>query len=377
MWWSFFHRVWRVGVAVAMLAGPIVRAQNDAASQRAAIDGMYPIMLGALQAKNFGRARNICDQAIVWEPQNPVHHYNLACIEAQAGGPRLPYAWGALELAIALGFNDAEHLQTDPDLIPLRTDPRFADLVRKIIYNRTAGSAVASINLPPSRITPPAAQSDELPTAAAFRDGVPTGMFLMRRYLSSTQTFELGAWYFAPDGIVYRDLKVGFSSADLASHPGPRGKAARVERSLAIDWADGTKSIATLELDRGGFTWDMGIFSPVTPFESASDVPGAYEGVDSVTPGVSTLPVHQRLELRPDGSFSWEGVAFERSDSGGRLSASTQVAKGRWQLSGWSLILEDSTGVSVRRLAIPEDDEKTVVKPDRMFFGGLVYKRRP
>src|SRR5688572_12818527 len=95
-----------------------VQAQDDAASRRAAIEAMYPVMIKALEAKAYGRARNICDQAILWEPQNPTHHYNLACIEAQAG--RLPQAVGALELAVALGFNDAKHMQADPDLAPLR-----------------------------------------------------------------------------------------------------------------------------------------------------------------------------------------------------------------------------------------------------------------
>jgi len=107
------------------------RAQNDAASRREAIDLMYPVMISALETKNFSRARKICDQVILWEPQNPVHHYNLACIEAQAGGPRLPYALGALDLSIALGFDDVDHLKTDPDLAPLHGDPKFADLIRK------------------------------------------------------------------------------------------------------------------------------------------------------------------------------------------------------------------------------------------------------
>src|SRR4030095_7313830 len=102
-------------------------------------------MLHALETKNFGRARNICDQAILWEPQNPVHHYNLACIEAQAGGTRLPYAFGALELSVALGFNDAQFLQTDPDLEPLRGDARFADLIRKIVLTASVGDSVASM----------------------------------------------------------------------------------------------------------------------------------------------------------------------------------------------------------------------------------------
>src|ERR1041384_6413932 len=109
-------------LAVLTLFTSPLRAQNDPESRREAIEAIYPVMIAALEAKNFGRARNICDQAIIWEPQNPVHHYNLACIEAQAGGARLPYAMGALELAVALGFNDELHLKNDPDLVPLHSN---------------------------------------------------------------------------------------------------------------------------------------------------------------------------------------------------------------------------------------------------------------
>src|SRR3954471_12372868 len=140
-----------------------VSAQEDFASRRAAIEGMYPIMIAALEAKNFGRARNICDQAIIWEPQNPVHHYNLACIEAQAGGARLPYAFGALELAIALGFNDADHMRLDPDLAPIRSDPRFTELLRKTTNNASADLAIAAITIPP----PSAKKNEEAPRTLA------------------------------------------------------------------------------------------------------------------------------------------------------------------------------------------------------------------
>lgn len=138
------HLLIRSLVFLISLAGlfpsPAVRAQEDAVERRAAIEGMYPVMLQALEARNFGRARNICDQAIIWEPQNPVHHYNLACIEAQASGDRLPRAIGALELAVALGFNDSIHLQNDPDLAPLRDDPKFAEIARKVAENEIRSS---------------------------------------------------------------------------------------------------------------------------------------------------------------------------------------------------------------------------------------------
>ena len=363
-----------------LVAAPLV-AQNDAQSRRAAIDAIYPVMIRALEEKNFGRARNICDQAILWEPQNPVHHYNLACIEAQAG--RLPQAWGALDLAIALGFNDANHLQTDPDLAPLRGESRFADLVRKVMFNVSAGDAIAGLKIPSS---PPAASSGEssaagdepeLPPPATFDRGVPVGLFFLSRYRSTAQPAEKAAWYFAPDGTVYQNLEHGFSRADLASHAGARGKASLADRTLEITWADGTRTRAPIERDGDSFTWDMGIFAPITAFESSGDAAGVYESSDMIAGGADPLAVAQRLELRADGTFTSEGISFSptRKKTDG-VPASTPVT-GRWEVSGVSLILRTADGATLRRIAFPDDDPKTVVKPDRMFFAGLMYKRRP
>ena len=58
-------------------------------------------------------------------------------------------------------------------------------------------------------------------------------------------------------------------------------------------------------------------------------------------------------------------------------SSAVPAVTGRWDLRGISLTLHPAEGAAIRRIAFPDDDPKTVVKPDRMFFGGLVYKRRP
>jgi hypothetical protein len=380
---SSFRWVWRLGLVTACLSGTMVEAQNDAISRRMAIDGMYPVMLAALEAKSFGRARNICDQAIMWEPQNPVHHYNLACIEAQAGGTRLPYAWGALELAIVLGFDDAAHLKSDPDLAPLRNDPRFAGLIRKMAFNVSAPAARSSITIADPRSNPTApgtpAPGVERPAPAAFKDDLPVGLYLMDRYHSSTQAHETSVWYFAPDHVVHRNLENGFSKADLVRHTGPRGTAVRTGRSLEITWSDGRQSASRLERDGEGFTWNMGIFTPVVAFENPSDAAGIYEGAESVAAGGDNVSVAQRLELHADGTFRWAGVSFDCTESGSiRISAgSKDLTIGHWELSGYSLILTNAEGVVLRRIVFPQDDEITVIKPDRMFFGGLMYKRRP
>jgi hypothetical protein len=123
----------------------------------------------------------------------------------------------------------------------------------------------------------------------------------------------------------------------------------------------------------------MGIFTPVVAFETPSDAAGIYEGAESVAAGGDDVSVAQRLELRADGTFRWAGVSFDCAKSGSiRISVgSKDLTTGHWELSGYSLILTNAEGVILRRIVFPQDDEITVIKPDRMFFGGLMYKRRP
>jgi len=354
-------------------------AQEDAASRRAAIDGMYPVMFDALAAKNFGRARNICEQAIVWEPQNPVHHYNLACIEAQAGGARLPYAWGALDLSIALGFNDVNHLQTDPDLAPLRNDPRFANLVRKIVLRETGGNTPLKSTGESSDANKSASEEVPSPPPAGFQDELPVGLYLMSRYVPAMHEHDYTVWYFSVDHHVYRGLENGFSAADLSAHPERPGRATRAGRLLEVTWSDGTKISAEVDHDASGFTWDMGIFVSIEPFGNESDACGTYEASETIATHPDPTTLALRLELRDDHTFTWDGVALEPTKTGdARVSLGSQHSTtGEWRVSGFSLILTSSKGATLRRIAFPDDDDRTVIRPDHLFFDGLMYKRRP
>jgi Flp pilus assembly protein TadD len=63
-------------------------------------------------------------------PEDPTVRYNLACSLALLG--RKEAALEALERAAALGYDDAEQLETDADLASLRAEPRFKTLVARL-----------------------------------------------------------------------------------------------------------------------------------------------------------------------------------------------------------------------------------------------------
>jgi len=60
-------------------------------------------------------------------PENPTVHYNLACSLALLEQDTA--ALDALGKAIELGYDDAEHMLADEDLVRLRDDARFRSLV--------------------------------------------------------------------------------------------------------------------------------------------------------------------------------------------------------------------------------------------------------
>lgn len=387
-------------LAVLVAAACVVRlpAQQTASARHAAIEAMYPVMIKALETGNFGQARNICDQAILWEPENPSHHYNLACIEARAGGPRLALALPALQRAAELGFYEIGTLKNDPDLDPLRQDPTFAEVARIVARNAEAHAHAAAESaaraapgpaLPaPENSAPPSARGienaallapSEAPAPASFARGAPVGLFFMTRFWSFTGTLEKLVWYFAPDGTVYQSLEHGFSTHDLATHAGPKGKCTLDGETLEIKWSDGKRSAKRIERNDTGFFWDGGNFTPVKPFAANTAIAGTYEGGESISYSRNRAAVSRTLELRADGTFRWSGVSFLSSTTdASQVSAGANGADsvGRWQVTPYALVLIDAKGNVYRRIAFPYDDEKTPVNPDRIFFGGTMFKRR-
>jgi hypothetical protein len=380
-------RVAVLASVLALVAAVPARAQDEVSSRQIAIAAMYPVMIHALESGNFGQARNICDQIITWEPLNPVHHYNLACIEARAGGARLPLAFESLEQAVVLGFNDVAHLQADPDLASLRNMPKYREIVEAVKRNASPGGRTrppaGALSIPPH--PPPTggamrADADDTegkPEPAAFKKGRPVGLYRMTRKGPSAPVLENPVWYFAPDGTVYRGLETGFSRADLATHAGSTGQAVIERDHLVIAWEDGRKTRSPLAREERGFTWDDASFSSVIPFASAADLAGTYEGGESGPPDENRAAVGSILALRRDGTFSWSGVSFvESTGEPGRLrtSAAGGRTNGTWHVSGFSLVLTNDEGTVYRRIAFLWDETEPV-KLQRFFFGGILYGR--
>ncbi|HTL67971.1 MAG TPA: hypothetical protein VL200_09940 [Lacunisphaera sp.] len=64
------------------------------------------------------------------QPDNPTAHYNLAC--SLALSKRRPAALRSLRKAVALGYDDRDWMEQDPDLEILKSDPEFQQLLRQL-----------------------------------------------------------------------------------------------------------------------------------------------------------------------------------------------------------------------------------------------------
>jgi hypothetical protein len=102
--------------------GLLAALRRNAGPLEAALDA-------ELQRGNLGSAEKLCRRLIEVAPYSPNGYYNLACILALRG--EKDGALEQLDAAVAHGFNNPAHIQTDSDLTGLHDDPRFAQIVEK------------------------------------------------------------------------------------------------------------------------------------------------------------------------------------------------------------------------------------------------------
>lgn len=397
------HLLLPLGLLLALLfTDESARAQSAAETKHQAVVALYPVMLQAVQNRDLAQARVLCLQAIGYEPRDPVHRYNLACIESLAGAGNAAFA--ALGQATALGYADVSSLRTDADLAAVRTDARFAGVLQAAARNAggvaPAPAAAASIrpvgarpaalrpaapaprpaakpgSAPAPRATPPGAAV--APVAAKMSGSKPVGLFFMTRYWISNGSLEKRTWYFAPDGQVYLD-PLGFSAAELAAFRGERGRYQVNGSTMTVKWARGSASTSTVENPHAAsFTWDMGNFTGVRPFASTQQLIGTFEGGESLSNSGGSAITSRTLTLRPDGTFSRGGVSSlsSTSDASTIRTGGQSQSSGRWQLNGYFLTLTDAQGGVTRGIAFPYNINGTAARPDRLYFNGTMYKRQ-
>ena len=96
-------------------------------------------ILGGLYTKQGRIADGLkMDRKLVrMRPGNATAHYNLAC--SLALSRRRKDALQALERAIALGYDDREWMEQDPDLVGLKKLPAFQKLLAKLSATAPSG----------------------------------------------------------------------------------------------------------------------------------------------------------------------------------------------------------------------------------------------
>ncbi len=104
------------------------------------IDALIPLAHAYTTIGDHKKGLEIDKKLCRLKPHNEIVFYNLACSYALLA--MMDEAFTALHKSINLGYKDISHLQKDPDLISLRNDIRFGDIM-KMIVNKNKGGTIA------------------------------------------------------------------------------------------------------------------------------------------------------------------------------------------------------------------------------------------
>ena len=86
--------------------------------------------LQAHSSMNYPAAIEAAMRLVAAVPDRPIGYYNLACALARV--QRMDEAFDALRNAIERGWRDVVHTNIDPDLATMRSDARFAEVMRDL-----------------------------------------------------------------------------------------------------------------------------------------------------------------------------------------------------------------------------------------------------
>jgi len=81
-------------------------------------------------AGRFKKGLEVDIKLVERAPLNPIVHYNLACSYSLL--KNIDASLDELEMAVRLGYEDADHLDGDPDLENVKSTPRFRSLLKSL-----------------------------------------------------------------------------------------------------------------------------------------------------------------------------------------------------------------------------------------------------
>ena len=105
---------------------------------------------GAMRRSDYDKAIEVGAKLHRVSPDDAGTMYNLACVHCLKGNKEKAYRW--LEMAVAAGYDDADHTIADDDFKTMRSEERFENLVKRM--RERGSSAAASSSIDPSSYEP-------------------------------------------------------------------------------------------------------------------------------------------------------------------------------------------------------------------------------
>jgi pimeloyl-ACP methyl ester carboxylesterase len=116
--------------AAAWLADAVVAADEPVVDQAQQARALWQAVSDSFASKDYTTAEQKGAELAKLLPHAAPVWYNLACAQARLG--RTAAALDSLTKAVAAGFDDAQHIQEDPDLESLRGEEAFKALVKQV-----------------------------------------------------------------------------------------------------------------------------------------------------------------------------------------------------------------------------------------------------
>ena len=234
-----------------------------------------------------------------------------------------------------------------------------------------APSAPVAVAPPvPARTPTPAPVPAAAPAPAAgaqgARGGVPVGL-----YLHTSDGSYVDAFYFGPQGRVYRGLEGAFTAAGLAAGaPITRGTYQINGAKLLITTDEGRPISYAYKAERGGHYLENIELATVVAAPAPASLVGSY----FANGGSGALSSAATLELRADGTYSRSTVGSYRT--GGESIGGSTDETGRWQYANHTLTFRAANGTVQQKIALVPSPRSIVAAMGAIYVGGTYFRRK-